>query len=296
MTEPVSWDLYRSFLAVIRQGSLSGAAREIGATQPTLGRHVETLEAALGLSLFTRSQGGLRPTPAALALVPQARAMEAAAAALRRGADGARAEEGGTVRISASEIMGAEVLPAILARVQESHPALRLELSLSNRTDDLLRRDADIAVRMVRPTQDALIAQRLGEVRLGLHAHERYIARHGAPATLAELARFHVIGFDRDDHSARAILKTGFPISRDDFSFRSDSDLAQLAALRAGAGIGMCQLGLAARDPQLRPVLPEAASFRLEVWLAMHEDQRASRPVRTVFDGLAAGLRLWVAG
>lgn len=295
MPEPVSWDLYRSFLAVIRQGSLSGAAREIGATQPTLGRHVETLEAALGLSLFTRSQGGLQPTPAALALVAQAQAMEAAAASLRRGADGARAEEGGTVRISASEIMGAEVLPAILARVQESHPALRLELSLSNRTDDLLRRDADIAVRMVRPTQDALIAQRLGEVRLGLHAHERYIARHGAPATLAELARFHVIGFDRDDHSARAILKTGIPISRDDFSFRSDSDLAQLAALRAGAGIGMCQLGLAARDPQLRPVLPEAATFRLEVWLAMHEDQRASRPVRTVFDGLAAGLRLWVA-
>lgn len=295
MIDPVPWDLWRSFLAVARQGSLSGAARLLGATQPTLGRHVEALESGLGVALFTRSQNGLAPTPAALALLAQAEAMEAAAASLRRSADGARSEAGGTVRITASEIMGAEVLPDILAGLQEAHPALVLELVLNNRTDDLLRRDADIAVRMVRPVQEALIAQQLGDVRLGLFAHERYLDRHGAPATLADLRRFHVIGFDRNDHSARALAKGVIELDRDLFSLRSDSDLAQLAALRAGLGIGACQAGVAARTPQLKPVLSEALGFRLEVWLCMHEDQRASRPVRLTYDALAEGLRRWIA-
>jgi DNA-binding transcriptional LysR family regulator len=296
MNDDIGWDLCRSFLAVVRQGSLSGAARALGATQPTLGRHVEALETALGLSLFTRSQGGLQPTEAALALVAQAEAMEAAAAALLRNADGARSEEGGTVRITASEVMGAEVLPPILAALQEAHPKLTLELVLSNRTSDLLRRDADIAVRMLRPSQDALIAQHLGAVRLGLHAHERYLARHGAPETVEALPRFHVIGFDRDDRSARSVATGTLPIDRTLFSFRSDSDLAQYAAVRAGLGIGVVQTGLAARHPELRPVLSEAIAFRLEVWLAMHEDQRANRPVRLAFAALADGLKRWTAG
>jgi DNA-binding transcriptional LysR family regulator len=296
MADDIGWDLYRSFLAVMRQGSLSGAARQLGATQPTLGRHVEALEQALGVALFTRSQGGLQPTPAALALMPQAEAMEAAAASLRRSADSARDEEGGTVRITASEIVGAHVLPPILAGLQDAHPRLVLELVLSNRTDDLLRRDADIAVRMIRPTQGALLAQRLGEVRIGLFAHERYLARHGAPASLAELPRFHVIGFDRDDRSTRAATKGVIALTRELFSVRTDSDLAQFEALRAGLGIGACQTQLAARHPELRPVLPEALAFRLEVWLAMHEDQRASRPLRLAYDALAEGLRRWTAG
>jgi DNA-binding transcriptional LysR family regulator len=296
MADQVTWDLWRSFLAVARQGSLSGAARVLGATQPTLGRHVEALESGLGIALFTRSQGGLSPTPAALALLAQAEAMEAAAASLRRSADGARSEAGGTVRITASEIMGAEVLPDILAGLQEAHPALVVELVLSNRTDDLLRRDADIAVRMVRPVQEALIAQRLGHVDLGLYAHERYLARHGAPSALADLPRFHVIGFDRNDHSARALAKGVIELDRELFSLRSDSDLAQLAALRAGLGIGACQARIAARNPQLRPVLAGALAFKLDVWLCMHEDQRASRPVRLAYEALADGLRRWIAG
>ncbi len=296
MADQVTWDLWRSFLAVARQGSLSGAARVLGATQPTLGRHIEALESGLGLSLFTRSQGGLSPTPAALALLAQAEAMEAAAASLRRSADGARSEAGGTVRITASEIMGAEVLPDILAGLQEAHPALVVELVLSNRTDDLLRRDADIAVRMVRPVQEALIAQHLGHVDLGLYAHERYLARHGAPSALSDLPRFHVIGFDRNDHSARALAKGVIELDRELFSLRSDSDLAQLAALRAGLGIGACQARIAARNPQLRPVLAGALAFKLDVWLCMHEDQRASRPVRLAYEALADGLRRWIAG
>jgi DNA-binding transcriptional LysR family regulator len=296
MTDAVGWDLYRSFLAVIRQGSLSGAARMLGATQPTIGRHVEALEEGLGLSLFTRSQGGLQPTAAALTLVAQAEAMEAAAAALQRSADGAREQEGGTVRITASEIMGAEVLPAILAGFREAHPAITLELVLSNRNDDLLRRDADIAVRMNRPTQGALLAQRLGEVGLGLFAHERFLARYGSPGSIEALRDFHIVGFDREDRSARSLAAGTIALDRALFSFRADSDLAQYAAIRAGLGIGAVQHGLAARHPELRPVLPEAIAFRLEVWLAMHEDQRANRPVRLAYAALAEGLKRWATG
>ncbi|MEX0839997.1 MAG: LysR family transcriptional regulator, partial [Parvibaculum sp.] len=156
------WELYRSYLAVVREGSLSGAARQLGLTQPTVGRHIDALEAALGVGLFTRSQGGLAPTEGALALVAHAEAMASAAEALRRAASGEAEDDSGTVRITASEIIGTQVLPAMLTRFREKHPRIAVELVLSNRTDDLIRRDADIAVRMIRPTQTALIARKTG--------------------------------------------------------------------------------------------------------------------------------------
>src|SRR5690348_9795282 len=145
------WELYRSFLATVRERSLSGAARALGLTQPTLGRHIDELEQALGgIALFTRSQLGLVPTDAALALVPHAEAMAASAAALVRAASGAAGAASGSIRLTASEIVGGEVLPPILADFREGNPGIAVELVLSNATEDLLRREADIAVRMVR--------------------------------------------------------------------------------------------------------------------------------------------------
>jgi DNA-binding transcriptional LysR family regulator len=170
-----------------------------------------------------------------------------------------------------------------------------MELALNNRTDDLLRRDADIAVRMTRPKQDGLIARKLGEVPLGLYAHRDYAGRHGLPLNVKDLVTFHVIGFDRDDHSARAVAGGKLPISRDIFSFRTDSDVAQLFAIRAGLGIGMMQRGMAEKDPALVPVLADQIVITLDCWLAVHEDQRASPPIRAVFDGLAEGLTTWLA-
>jgi DNA-binding transcriptional LysR family regulator len=221
--------------------------------------------------------------------------MDMAAAALVRAAEGALAEgAAGTVRITASEMMGAEVLPAILAEIQREHPRIVLELALTNRAENLLRRDADIAVRMLRPAQAALLAQRLGLVRLGLYAHEDYLARHGTPIDLADLRRFHIIGFDRDEVSARAIASADLPIDRSIFSFRSDSDLAQAAAIRAALGIGVMQDGIARAWPRLRPVLPGLLRFELDVWLALHEDQRGNPAVAAVRAGLARGLTVWL--
>ena len=288
------WDLYRTFLAVLDAGSLSGAARALGIAQPTVGRHIEALEAALGGDpLFTRSPGGLRPTEAALALQPHAQAMALAAEALLRTVSGPSEAVSGTVRVTASEIMGGEVLPAILTDFHEQHPGVTIELALSNRPEDLLRREADIAVRMVRPTQDALLARRIGSVGVGLFAHRRYLQRHGEPRSLDEAG--HVaVGFDRDPSVARAIRALNLPLDRDFFDFRSDSDLAQLAALRAGFGIGGCMYGLARRDPNLVHVLP-GVGFEMEMWVVMHEDLKSSRRMRLMFDHLVEALSAYAA-
>jgi len=289
------WELFRSFLEVVRDGSLSAAARRLALTQPTVGRHIDALEAALGLSLFTRSPRGLIPTPAALDLVPHAEAMSAAAAALARAASGEAARDRGTVRVTASVIVGCEVLPAILASFRRAYPNIVLELALTNRNEDLLRRDADIAVRSVRPTQKALVARRIGKVGIGLYAHRDYVAAFGMPSSLADLAGHCVIGFDRDDHAFRAVGPAAQQITREMFGFRADNDLAQLAALRAGLGIGGCQANLARRSPELVPVLPKALRLSLEFWLAMHEGLRTTRRVRLLFDHLARGLAAYVA-
>jgi DNA-binding transcriptional LysR family regulator len=284
------WELHRSFLAVLREGSLSGAARSLGLTQPTIGRHIRQLETALNTTLFTRSQHGLAPTDAAFALEPHAATMAGAAAALLRAVSGRTVQAQGVVRIAASEIIGAEVLPPILADFRSAHPGVVIELSLSDRMEDLLRRDADIAVRMARPAQGALVARQVGRTTLGLHAHRGYLAARGRPAGMRELAQHALIGYDRETASLRALRRIGLDLRRENFAFRADSHLAQLAAIRAGLGIGVCQTALARRDPDLVHILPDAFAMALDMWVAMHQDLRGSPAMRAMFDHLAAAL------
>jgi DNA-binding transcriptional LysR family regulator len=285
-----NWEWYRSFLAVLDHGSLSAAARALGLAQPTLGRHVDQLERALALKLFTRSFDGFAPTDAALELRPYAAGLAANAAALLRAAAGEGGGVRGTVRITASEVIGVEVLPPILARLRARHPALAVELALSNAVDDLLRREADIAVRMLRPTQGPLVARHVGGIECGLHAHRRYLEAHGTPRTMDELAGHATIGFDRETAAIRRLQARHPAIRRAAFALRADSDLAQLAAIRAGFGIGICQAALAARDPALVRVLRRQFSLTLDTWIAMHEDLRASPRCAAVFAALVEGL------
>jgi DNA-binding transcriptional LysR family regulator len=290
------WELYRTFLEVIRDGTLSGAARKLDLTQPTVGRHVDMLEKALGLALFSRSPQGLKATPAALELVSHAEAMAAASAALRRAASGGGSADRGTIRVTASEMVGCEVLPPMLARFRQQQPGITIELAINNRNEDLLRREADLAVRMVRPRQKSLLARRIGKSPLGLFAHARYVERYGLPKTVAELAGHCMIGFDRDSQSFRSLAGLPPQIVREMFSFRSDSDVAQFSALKSGVGIGGCQYGIARRHPELLPVLAKLIRFELDVWVAMHEDMRATPRVRLLFDHLASELTVFLRG
>lgn len=291
-----SWDYYRTLLSVLKSGSLSAAARELGLTQPTVGRHVDALEAMLGFALFTRSPQGLLPTDAARTLLPYAETLAATSAALLRVASGQQDTVRGTVRISASEVIGIEVLPPILAELHAQYPDLTIELSASDAIENILRQEADIAVRMAVPSQDALVALHIGAVPLGFHAHRQYLDRCGTPETLADLSAHSIIGYDRVTEAIRAIIARTPALPEVRFAFKADSNLAQLAAIRAGFGIGICQNALAARDPDIFPVLADAFAMELETWLVMHENLKTATRCRVVFDALAKGLKTYIRG
>lgn len=288
------WTLYRSFLAVAQHDSLSRGGKAIGLSQPTIGRHIAALQERLGgTALFTRSARGLLPTDAGRAIRPHVEAMAAAAAAIRRTVSAPEEAAAGVVRISASDMIGGAILPAILADLRAAHPGLVVELSLSNQTEDVLGRAVDIAIRMVRPTQQALVVRRIGKVPLGLHGHRRYLERAGTPRRLSDLAGHAVIGFDRETPFLKGAAAK-LALDRTRFALRTDSDLAAFAAIEAGFGLGVCQVPLARRTPDLVRVLPDAVAFDLDSWIVMHEDLKRVRRVRLTFDHLAAGLRAYL--
>ncbi len=289
-----SWDFYRTFLTVLKEGSLSAAARDLGLTQPTVGRHIDALEGIIGFQLFIRSPQGLTPTEAALDLKPHAEQLAANAAALLRAATGQGKTVRGTVRISASEVIGIEVLPPMLAALNEQHPDLVIELSVSDAVEDLLRQEADIAVRMVAPAQDALVTRRIGGIPLGLHAHRRYLDQHGTPQKLEDLRTHRVIGFDRESAFVRAMRKRVPLLDIMRPTLKSDSNLAQMAMIRAGCGVGVCQVELARRDPNLVRLFRAEFELPLETFVVMHETMKTTPRCRVTFDALVEGLLAYI--
>ncbi len=276
----LAWDTCRGFLAAMRTGSLSAAARQLGLTQPTVGRHVDQMEATIGTTLFSRARNGLTPTATALALRAHAEAMEGAAAAMIRASSGAEGEARGTVRLTVSQFVGSEIMPRILARFRDRHPEIDIELVLSDAPLNLLTREADIAIRMARPEQAGVVARMIGTVEIGLFAHQDYLDRFGMPTSYEALKQHRVIGYGATPYLERAIRHMGLTVEREDFAIRVDVESVQVALIRAGFGIGGCEVPLAEQDPALVRVLPEVLNFRLEVWRAMHGDMRNSLPVR----------------
>lgn len=288
MPSPNDWDLFQSLHAVLEAGTLSAAAKLRGLTQPTLGRHIETLEQRLGSPLFLRSPRGLQPTDLALELRPHLNEMAAAASAAVRDASGAADSIVGSVRITAADMVGAEVIAPMLAQFHEAHPGTIIELMMSNTTDDLSRREADIAVRMTPPTQSALVAKKVGEITMAFYATAEYLERHGSPTSFAELKTHAVIGFDSPSYNLRELPGINMEVTRETFTFRCDSDVAQFAAIRAGFGIGVCQ-DILGRRYGLTPVMPDVSVFRMGCWIVMHENLRANRRMRLMFDHLVEG-------
>lgn len=287
MNRSFDWNLVRSFLAALDHGSLLGAARALGASQPTLGRHIAELEAQLGTVLFERTGRGLRPTAMAEQLAASARAMESGADQLARSISGADAEEAGSVRLSASQPVACYVLPPILAQMRLALPGIQVELIASNAVSNLLRREADIALRMVQPDQGSLVARRIGRVTLGAYAHRDYLQRRGTPRQLADLLNHDVIAGDRDEAVLRAYREFGFNVDKTAFALRTDDLIAYWQAVRAGLGIGFVGDTLAASDPQVVPVLPALKIPPLPIWLTVHREIRSNRRIRAVYDFLA---------
>jgi len=245
----------------------------------------------LGVSLFSRSRDGLLPTEHALSLITDARAMQSASFSLQRRGGESGGRIAGTVRISASEIVGTQFLPDILSSLQREKPLIRIELALSNAQDNLLNRDADIAVRLLRPVQQQLLAQKVGVLKLGLYAHQSYLEGSPPPKTVDELSKHRLIGFDRDPGQWAKVRIGERSAIQFERSFLCDSDIGQLAALQAGLGIGVCSTKVAQRDHNLVPVLRSQLNLEYEIWIAMHEDLKHDLAVREAQTHLAVGLR-----
>ena len=284
------WSLVRSFLAALDHGSLLGAARALGTTQPTLGRHIAELESQLGVVLFERTGRGLLPTDAALRLADAARAMEGGALQLARQVSGADAGVAGTVRITASQPVACILLPPVLARMRLALPDVQVELVASNQVSNLLRREADIALRMVQPDQTSLVVKRIARITLGAYAHRDYLRRRGTPKQPQDLLTHELVGDDRDGAVARGITAFGIPVRPEAFALRTDDLLAYLGAVRAGLGIGFIADYVARTDPQLVPVLPMLKIPPLPIWLTVHREIRTSKRIRAVYDFLAQAL------
>jgi DNA-binding transcriptional LysR family regulator len=289
-TGDFNWTLIRSFLAALDRGSLMGAARALSTSQPTVGRHIGELEAQLGVVLFERTGRGLVPTPHAQRLADAARAMSAAADQLARQATGAQAQARGSVRISASQPVTCMLLPTLLRQMRELHPDIQIELVSSNAVSNLLQREADIALRMVRPDQSSLVAKRVGQVAIGTFAHRDYLRRRGTPRAPADLLTHDVIGNDRNTDILRGFAGMGMPMQREDFAVRTDDLNAYQAAVNAGLGVGFLARYAARQNPELVPLLPMLDIPALPMWLAVHREIRSNPRIRRVWDFLSQTL------
>ena len=287
----IDWNLARAFCATADAGSLSAAARAIGLTQPTLSRQVAELETTLGVSLFDRIGKRLVLTEAGLAILEHARAMATAADAMALAAAGKSQEAAGRVTISASDAISAYLLPDIVARIRRTAPKITLAVVASNSISDLRRREADIAVRHVRPTEPELIGQLVRETSAHFYASKSWVARNGAPGTVAELVEAGMLGFEPADRFADQLTSAGIPITPDSFRIVSENAVVLWEMVRRDLGIGMMLREIAERTPDIIRLLPDLPGTPVPIWLVSHRELRTSRRVRLVFDTLAEELR-----
>ena len=286
-----NWALVRSFIAVLDAGSLTGAARTLGAQQPTLSRHLTELEAQLGAALFERTGRGVTPTATALAIADAARQMESGADALAQSLASRRAATSGSVRITTIQVAATWLLPPVLAALQVAEPGIQIELVASNQLSNLLRREADIAVRMVRPQQSSLIARKLADMPIVVAAHRDYLARAGTPRRGADLLQHRLIGYDRDDAITRGFAAMGSVLPAAQFVLRTDDHVVYGQMVAAGVGIGFVAQHSIPHWPGVVVLsLADVKIPPLPCWLAVHRGIRGNRVVRRVYDFLAAAL------
>jgi DNA-binding transcriptional LysR family regulator len=286
----LDWSLLRTVLAVAEQGSLSGAAHRLGQSQPTTGRHVRAAEDRLGRSLFERHARGLRPTPFCETILPMARTMRSAVQQVSLQATGTSPAAEGRVRLTASVFVTTHILPDILAALRDSHPGIDVDVVATDTTENLLFHEADLALRMYRPTQLDMITRHIGDVTLGLYAAESYVARHGMPTTPEALRDHRMVGYDRDERLIRGMRDLGFHVARDWFATCTDDQVAYWNFVVAGCGIGIGQTVVAERTPGVRRVLPDLVLPVLPVWLTAHPALRHQPRIAAVWTALEQGL------
>ena len=291
MAQPFDWTHLQTFVAVAEQHSLSGAARALGGSQPTMGRHIAGLEADLGVRLFERTARGLELTSTGIDLLEHAGRMAEAANQLSLAAEGRSEAIAGTIRITASEIVATYILPDILTSLRRTEPEVEIELVASDRTENLLQHEADIALRMFRPSQADVFTRKVGELRIAMFAAPEYIAWRGVPRAFKDFYQHDIIGYDRDDQIIQGFRAAGLGVDRHFFSFRSDNQVVCWRMVVAGYGIGFNQREIGQAEPRVTELPLDVALPRLPIWLTAHSELKTSRRVRRVYDFLAEKLR-----
>ncbi len=276
----IDWGLIRSFIQTARDGSLSAAAKSLGVSQPTLSRNIQMLEQQTKLQLFQRSTKGLTLTEAGGKLIDAAKQMEDASDLFQRQTTGLSEELEGDIRISANEIVGIYLLPPALTSFRKKHPKVHIEIEITNQSTSLSKRDADIALRMYRPTQPDLVARRLPDLSLGFFASKNYIEQYGLPTSAEDFKKHHIIGFDKDMAFITAAQNMGFDLSPQDFNFRTDYLPAQLNLARFDGGIVGTHVGLAKQYPELEQILDWLPLPSLEFWIVCHGDTAYNARIR----------------
>ncbi|MBO9453050.1 LysR family transcriptional regulator [Tropicibacter sp. R16_0] len=285
-TVSFDWNQIRAFLATAEEGSFSAAARALGLTQPTLGRQIAALEVQLGVLLFDR--GGRFPvlTPSGLELLEHAQSMLQAAGQLTLAASGQSQAVEGEVSVTANELMTAYVLPSVVGKLRALAPGIRIRLAAADDLRDLTKREADIAVRHVRPEQSDLIARLVGKTRAHLYASSTYLDELGRPDLMRDPARIELISDESQDRTMRGLKSKGLQLEQANFKVVSNSRVAVWEMVKQGMGIAMMTDDIAANTPNIERVCADQVSFEIPVWLATHRELRSSRRIRLVFDEL----------
>jgi DNA-binding transcriptional LysR family regulator len=279
------WALLQSFADVVKHGSLSAAARATGASQPTLSRHVASLEQVLGYRLFRRTTAGIELTAEGAELAQQVAKMSEVAAQLTGASDPSALQ--GTVRITASQVVATYILPDILTVLRQQEPEIQIEVVATDETDNLLRREADIALRMYKPTQLDVIAKKVTELELSIYAAPSYLERRGVPRGPEDLLDHDLIGYDRSELIIEGMRRMGFSATRDNFAFRSDDQVVCWQMVLAGFGIGFNQVTIGDRDPRVIRISEDLSVGSIPIWLTAHSGLKTNPRVRRVFDVLA---------
>ncbi|MFT3778784.1 MAG: LysR family transcriptional regulator [Ottowia sp.] len=286
----LDWNQLKAFLETAETGSLSAAARKLGLTQPTLSRQVAAIEQRMGVTLFERVGKAMALTPTGLDLLEHARAMGAAAEALDLAATGRSEAVGGVVSVTATDMVAAHLLPPLVRQLREQEPGIVVEVIPSNALSNLLRREADIAIRHVKPEQPELIGRLIREARASFYASEDWVKTHGHPRDAEDAVHLPFVGSDRSGQFLYYLRQHGLSLSESNFSCYADHNTAHWALVRQGMGIGTMMDEIARATPGIVRVLDNVPPVCFPIWLVSHRELRTSRRIRVVFEALAQGL------
>lgn len=283
------WNEFRVVLAIARAGSLAGAAKALGHDHSTIFRWLNLLEKRRGVQIFDRTASVYTPTDAGRQMVMAAERLEAEITALDRSITGQDARLSGNLTITSSETLPYRILNEVLADFCDAYSGIEIELLIENRQLDLLRREADIAIRATRPHEGELFGRRIASTPWTFYGSRSYLKKRGRPAGIDAMAGQSVIGWNSTASAAAAAWLTD-NVSISAFAYRSNSLINQLMAVKAGVGLALLPCYLGDLEPDIERVLEPPDELTRELWLITHKDLRNTARVRAFFDHVGSGL------